>query len=80
MAAGVLGEHAAAIAAAQRLIRARGHMAADVLFEPNLAKASGSPDYARLVGGLGLAGYWRSTRSLPDICRGSASPAYCASA
>ena len=75
-----LGEHAAAIAAAQRLIRARGHMAADVLFEPNLAKASGSPDYARLVGGLGLAGYWRSTRSLPDICRGSASPAYCASA
>lgn len=75
-----LGEHAAAIDAAQRLIRARGHMAADVLFEPNLAKASGSPDYARLVGGLGLAGYWRSTRSLPDICRGSASPAYCASA
>ena len=75
-----LGEHAAAIAAAQRLIRARGHMAADVLIEPNQAKASGSPDYARLVGGLGLAGYWRSTRSLPDICRGSASPAYCASA
>lgn len=75
-----LGEHAAAIDAAQRLIRARGHMAADVLFEPNLARASGSPDYARLVGGLGLAGYWRSTRSLPDICRGSASPAYCASA
>jgi tetratricopeptide (TPR) repeat protein len=75
-----LGEQAAAIDAAQRLIASRGHMAADVLFEPNLAGASGTADYARVVGRLGLANYWRSTGNLPDVCRGSTRGAYCAAA
>lgn len=72
-----LGAETAAIDAAQRLIRERGHPLADVLFEPNLAAASASPEYSALVGKLGLADYWRSTKSLPDICRREARPGFC---
>ena len=72
-----LGAEAAAIDAAQRLIRERGHPLADVLFEPNLAAASASPQYSALVGKLGLADYWRSTRSPPDICRSETKAEFC---
>ena len=72
-----LGAEAAAIDAARRLIGARGHPLADVLFEPNLAAASANARYSALVGKLGLTDYWRSTRSLPDICRRQAKPPFC---
>lgn len=73
-----LGADSAAVDAAQRLIRARGHTVADVLFDPNLAAASQTPHYARLVNELGLASYWNNTENLPDICHGDSKPGFCA--
>lgn len=72
-----LGAQEAAVDAAQRLIRERGHPLADVLFEPNLAAASTSSHYLQLVTKLGLASYWRNSRSLPDLCQRPAQPAFC---
>jgi len=48
-----------------------------VLFEPNLASASGSIDYQLLVNRLGLPGYWRANGNAPDICRDSGRPKFC---
>lgn len=75
-----LGDHAAAVEAARRLIENRGHMLADVLFDPNLATASSTPLYAALVYRLGLARYWQTSRSAPDICRQDGKPAFCRAA
>jgi tetratricopeptide (TPR) repeat protein len=75
-----LRDDTAALIAAQRLIAARGHRYADVLFEPNLASADGSPAYAALVNRLGLPGYWRSTGQPPDICRDADGPSFCGAA
>jgi tetratricopeptide (TPR) repeat protein len=75
-----LRDDAAAVNAAQRLIAARGHRYADVLFEPNLAEADGSPDYAALVNRLGLPRYWQSTGQAPDICRDAGRPSFCGAA
>jgi tetratricopeptide (TPR) repeat protein len=73
-----LGDDSAAVDAAQRLIRARGPMVSDVLFDPNLAEASRTPHYQRLVSELGLASYWRTTKNLPDICHEGSRPGFCA--
>lgn len=73
-----LGDNAAAVDAAQRLIRARGPMVSDVLFDPNLADASRTLPYQRLVSELGLASYWRATKNLPDMCREGSKPGFCA--
>lgn len=75
-----LGAEDAAVDAAHRLIRARGPMLADILFDPNLAAAASSPQYSALVSQLGLAGYWRSTNTMPDICRTRPRPAFCSTA
>lgn len=72
-----LRDDRAALDAARRLIAARGHRYADVLFEPNLASASGSIDYQLLVNRLGLPGYWRANGNAPDICRDSGRPKFC---
>ena len=75
-----LGADAAALQAARNLIRERGPTLADVLFEPNLAAASGTSNYAALVRQLGLTDYWRSTRQMPDICRQTRKPMFCTAA
>jgi tetratricopeptide (TPR) repeat protein len=72
-----LGDQAAAVSAAQRLIASRGHRYADVLFEPNLAAARQTPAYQALVNGLGLPGYWRGGGRTPDICRDPGRPNFC---
>lgn len=72
-----LGARKAALQAAAKLVRARGLFDAEVLFEPNLAAARGEPGFAALVRNLGLLSYWRSERSVPDICRDRARPAFC---
>jgi hypothetical protein len=72
-----LGARDAAIKAAANLVRTRGLFDAEVLFEPNMAAARSEPGYAVLVGKLGLLGYWRSSPSPPDICRGPARPRFC---
>ncbi len=73
-----LGAQNEAIGAAARLIEQNSIWVADVLFEPNLAKAAHEPAYARLVTSIGLADYWRSTRHPPDLCRNPAAPSFCA--
>lgn len=72
-----LRDDSAALDAARRLIAARGHRYADVLFEPNLASASGSMDYQMLVNRLGLPGYWGTKGNAPDICRDAGRPKFC---
>jgi tetratricopeptide (TPR) repeat protein len=72
-----LGARESALRAAANLVRTRGLFDAEVLFEPNLAAASSEPDYARLVGQLGLTAYWRAARNPPDICRASPRPSFC---
>jgi len=72
-----LGAREAAIAAAAKLVRARGLFHTEVLFEPSLAAARGEPGYAKLVRSLGLTDYWRSARNPPDICRDSIRPNFC---
>jgi hypothetical protein len=72
------GDQAGAIAAAQRLVAARGHRYADVLFEPNLAGARQSAAYAAVVNRLGLTVYWRSRGAAPDICADAGRPSFCA--
>jgi tetratricopeptide (TPR) repeat protein len=70
----------AALIAAQRLIASRGHRQADVLFEPNLASARQTLNYASLINRLGLPAYWRSSGNAPDICRDAGRPGFCGAA
>jgi tetratricopeptide (TPR) repeat protein len=72
-----LGAHNAALKAAAALVRARGLLDAEVLFEPNLAAASTEPSYAELIRTLGLIGYWRMASTPPDICRDATRPRFC---
>jgi tetratricopeptide (TPR) repeat protein len=75
-----LGATAEAVAAAERLVAVRGHVAADVLFDPNLAGAGALPAYAQLLRKLGLAEYWRSSGSKPDLCGSDPETVICGSA
>jgi TIR domain-containing protein len=68
-----------ALNAASSLIRERGPALADVLFEPNLARASSSEQYGRVVDQLGLSAYWRASGHGPDVCRGAAGAPFCSS-
>lgn len=72
-----LGARKAALQAAANLVRARGLIDAEVLFEPNLAAARTEPSYADLVRKLGLVSYWHSAPNPPDICRDAARPRSC---
>jgi tetratricopeptide (TPR) repeat protein len=72
-----LGARTTALKAAEDLVRDRGLLDAEVLFEPNMAAARTEPAYAKLLRNLGLIGYWRSAPSQPDICRGGARPSFC---
>ena len=72
-----LGAREAALQAATNLVRVRGLLNAEVLFEPNMAAARTEPGYAELVRKLGLVGYWRSAPSPPDICRDATRPRFC---
>ena len=72
-----LGARDAALQAAANLVRVRGLFDAEVLFEPNMTAARDEPGYSELVRKLGLIGYWRSTSSAPDICRGPTRPRFC---
>jgi DNA-binding winged helix-turn-helix (wHTH) protein/tetratricopeptide (TPR) repeat protein len=73
-----LGRDEEALAAAERLIGEHTALAADVLFEPSLARARGTPAFAALAGRLGLIHYWRASGRRPDFCSVAAPPALCA--
>jgi tetratricopeptide (TPR) repeat protein len=72
-----LKAYPAALTGAGTLIQSRGPALADVLFDPNLVRASGTPEYASLVGKLGLISYWRTSSRPPDICDGPQRPSFC---
>lgn len=74
-----LGAHEESVKAAAELIRARGLLETETLFEPNMAQAAARPAFAALVGRLGLTNYWRSTASPPDICGNPKRPHFCGS-
>lgn len=72
-----LGAREAAIGAAAGLVRTRGLLDAEVLFEPNLAAARSEAGYAALIQKLGLLAYWRAAKQPPDICRDAVRPRFC---
>jgi hypothetical protein len=72
-----LGARRAALGAAAGLVRTRGLLEAEVLFEPNLAAARSEVGYAALVQKLGLLGYWRAAKRPPDVCRDAVRPRFC---
>lgn len=72
-----LGAHEASLEAAAELIRTRGLLETEILFEPNMAQAATAPAYSGLVERLGLTNYWRSAASPPDICGNPQRPHFC---
>ena len=64
-----LGAPEQALAAAQRLISDSGPDAASVLFEPTFAEVRQSAEFAALAERLGIASYWASSGSRPDLCK-----------
>jgi len=75
---GALGHPADAIAAAERLVVTHNALAAEVLFDPTLADARRTPEFALLAKRIGLTDYWRRSGHSPDFCAASASPTLCA--
>lgn len=75
---GRLGRDREAIAAADRLIAARNALTAGVLFDPTLAAARRTPEFAALVVKVGLLDYWRRSGHPPDFCLADGAPALCA--
>lgn len=69
-----LGADIEALGAARRFIGQYGIAGTAVLFEPTLANARNSPEFARLATQLGLTRYWARLPGGPDFCRGASSP------
>ena len=74
-----LGAQQKALALAAARIEQGGPPALRVLFEPPLAPARQSPQFAQLAQRFGLVSYWRQSRNLPDFCKKASPPALCAS-
>ena len=73
-----LGDDAAALHAAETLIERKGSNALLAFYDPTLATARASPDFAAFVKRIGLADYWRKSGNLPDFCLAPGGPALCA--
>ena len=72
-----LGAEREALALASRSLGAGGLPDQFVLFEPPLAAARRTPEFAALVERLGLVRYWRQSKKLPDFCRERNAPPLC---
>lgn len=70
------GQEALSLAAAR--IQRDGPSALPVLFQPPLASARSSPQFAQLAERFGLVSYWRQSGHLPDFCKERAPPQLCA--
>lgn len=73
-----LGAQQEALSLAAASIQRDGPRALPVLFEPPLAAARRTPQFAQLVQRLGLTDYWRETRHMADFCQEEVPPALCA--
>jgi tetratricopeptide (TPR) repeat protein len=74
-----LGADREALSLAARLVGPNGSRDQYLLFEPPFVRIRHMPEFAALVGRIGLANYWRQSRRLPDFCRSSDAPALCRS-
>ena len=73
-----LGAKDSALAVAARHVERDGLGALAVLFEPALAVARHSPQFAQIAERFGLTDYWRQSRRPPDFCKEASAPALCA--
>lgn len=73
-----LGAQKEALALAASAIQRDGPRALPVLFEPPLAAARRTPQFAQIAQRFGLIDYWRQSRHLPDFCGEQSPPALCA--
>lgn len=73
-----LGAHSDALSLAASAIERDGPRALPILFEPPLAAARRTPQFAQLAQRFGLIAYWREIRRLPDFCSERSPPALCA--
>lgn len=74
---GALGANEAALSIAAARIQRDGPRALDVLFEPAMASARRTPQFAQLAQRFGLVDYWRGSKRKPDFCKETAPAALC---
>ncbi len=72
-----LGANGQALSLAAVQIQRDGSRALPVLFEPSLAVARRSPQFAQIVQRFGLVDYWRKSRRKPDFCKEASPPQLC---
>jgi adenylate cyclase len=72
-----LGARAEALNTAAKVIPSNLY-ALPLLFEPPLAPARGSPEFAQIAQRFGLISYWRQTGHRPDFCNSASAPPLCA--
>ncbi len=73
---GALGADHQAFQIASR-IAARDYPGASLFWYPSMRGALSDPDFPGVAKNLGLMKYWRTTRSIPDVCREKAPPPFC---
>lgn len=74
-----LGAHREAMSVASGMFGTTGSPDQFVLFEPALAETRKTPEFAALAKRIGLVGYWRESRKLPEFCSAEDAPPVCAS-
>ena len=72
-----LGAEREAMAVASQLMGAAGSPEQFVLFEPPLAQARRSAEFAALAQRIGLVRYWRESGKPPEFCSAANPPALC---
>lgn len=73
-----LGAGRDALAVASQIMGRDGSPEQYVLFEPPLAEARRSPEFAALAERIGLVRYWRESRKPPEFCAAAGAPPLCA--
>jgi len=72
-----LGANAEALTLTARLVEKEGPWALYMLFEPPMAEARRTPEFAQLAQRFGLIQYWRESGRSPDFCKEAAPPTLC---
>lgn len=73
-----LGADQQALSLAAARVQRDGRPALPLLFEPALAGARRSSQFAAIAERFGLVSYWRQSRHRPDFCKERSPPALCA--
>jgi hypothetical protein len=72
-----LGANREALGMVASTLGSRGSPYQYILFDPPLAAARRTPEFALLVERIGLVRYWRQSRHAPDFCRERNAPPLC---